>query len=75
MDIEPAKNRDGDLNEEIYLEGQVDPGIVEEVGVALFDMPNLNRFDILSIADIYISISTGTFDIENIKYEKEVGNS
>ena len=23
------------------------------------------------IADIYISISTGTFDIENIKYEKK----
>ena len=26
----------------------------------------------LMIADIYISISTGTFDIENIKYEKKV---
>ena len=25
----------------------------------------------LLIADIYISISTGTFDIENIKYEKK----
>ena len=25
----------------------------------------------LEIADIYISISTGTFDIENIKYEKK----
>ena len=24
------------------------------------------------IADIYISISTGTFDIENIKYEKKL---
>ena len=26
---------------------------------------------IIMIADIYISISTGTFDIENIKYEKK----
>ena len=25
----------------------------------------------MKIADIYISISTGTFDIENIKYEKK----
>ena len=26
---------------------------------------------LLKIADIYISISTGTFDIENTKYEKK----
>ena len=26
---------------------------------------------LMLIADIYISISTGTFDIENIKYEKK----
>ena len=26
---------------------------------------------VAKIADIYISISTGTFDIENIKYEKK----
>ena len=29
----------------------------------------------LLVADIYISISTETFDIENIKYEKTFGNS
>ena len=32
VDTKPAKNRDGDLNEEVYWEGQVDLSIVEEVG-------------------------------------------
>ena len=32
VDTEPAKKRDGDLNEEIQKEGQVDLCIVEEVG-------------------------------------------
>jgi len=31
----------------------------------------LEKVDDVLIADIYISISTGTFDIENIKYEKK----
>ena len=31
----------------------------------------ISKFN-FSIADIYISISTGTFDIENIKYEKKL---
>ena len=35
--------------------------------------PNQTRSEtVMMIAGIYISISTGTFDIENIKYEKKL---
>ena len=40
-------------------------------GTCLFAGVHLNMLSQILIADIYISISTGTFDIENIKYEKK----
>ena len=39
--------------------------------VCLFVCHKINDRHHTMIADIYISISTGTFDIENIKYEKK----